>query len=107
MMTYLDEDDDTATAVASLAAFFSLRLAFCCCFFNRIRSILSTGFLIDAPLIASTSAATDAVSFFASDKLVVLNMVDVFVDSICFVVVDGVDSSPPELIVTRSTRPSF
>ena len=29
---------------ASLAAFFSLRLAFCCCFFSRMRSILSSGF---------------------------------------------------------------
>jgi len=107
MMIYLDEEDDTATAVASLAAFFSLRLAFCCCFFNRIRSILSTGFLIDAPLIASTSAATDDVSFFASGELAVLDVVDDFFDSICFVDDDGVDSSPPELIIARSTRPFF
>lgn len=56
------------TATAFLAAFFSLRLAFCCCFFNRIRSILSTGFLFvvaaltGAGLLPAVLALADAVS---------------------------------------------
>lgn len=43
---YFLDAANVAAAAASLAAFFSLRLAFCCRFFNLIRSILSTGFLL-------------------------------------------------------------